>query len=174
MTRLSDVLNGDTDDDVVWSNAAYPLAAVMAQTWPQAVAVGVAGLFLALGSGVFHATYDRWAQRLDVTGVMTYVAAAVAVILAQWTVWAYVLVPLAAMVYWDIAWEMNSFYHVPAWAAVGLTALGIQVGAWVLVPAGLFLCAGIVKVREPDSDSALHSLWHVLSAAAVAGVLWVA
>jgi len=173
MGLTNDVIQGDVTDDVVWSNLAYPLAAVAAQTWPAAVAVGTAGLFLAIGSAAYHSVYERWAQRLDVTGVMTYVAAAVAVILAQWSVVAYALVPLAAVGYWLHTWEIDSFVHVPVWAAIGLIALGVQQGAWALVPGGLFLAAGIVKTREPNSDSALHSLWHVLGALSVGSAIWV-
>jgi len=170
---LRDALGGDIDDDVVWSNLAYPAAAMFAQTWSATVAVGLAGLALAVGSAAYHSVYTRPTQRLDVTGVMTYVAAAVAVILAQWSPVAYVLIPFAAVGYWLHTWEIDSHIHVPVWAAIGLTALGIQQGAWAILPGGFFLCAGIVKVREPDSDHWTHSLWHLLSAGAVAGVLWV-
>jgi len=164
---------GDHDDDVVWSNLAYPLAALAAQTSPAAVAVGLAGAALAIGSAAYHSVYEDWAQRLDIAGVMGYVAAAVSVVLAQWTFAAY-LVPVVAYGLYYQSWDrINSFVHVPAWAAVGLIALAIQQGAWVLLPGGLFLAAGIVKTREPNSDHWVHSLWHLLSAGAVAGVLWV-
>jgi hypothetical protein len=166
-------ISSDYDDSVVWSNAAYPLAAVTAQTWATGVVVGIAGIALAIGSAVYHATYERWAQRLDMTGVMTYVSAAVAVILSQWTVWAYLLVPTAAVVYWCWTWEIDSHIHVPVWATMGLIALGVQQGVWMLVPGSFFLAAGIVKICEPGSDHWLHSLWHGLSAMVVAMMLWI-
>ena len=176
MSKLWDALTGKTgdhDDDVVWSNAAYPLAALAAQTWPAAVAVGLAGIALAIGSAAYHSVYERWAQRLDIAGVMGYVVAAVAVVLAQWSFAAYLLPILAYGLYYQSWDQIDSFVHVPAWASVGLNALAIQVGAWALVPASLFVAAGTVKLFERGSDRWEHSVWHVLSASAVAGVLWV-
>jgi len=47
----------------------------------------------------------------------------------------------------------------------------VQAGWWALVPGLLFVAAGTLQLTT-DSDSWLHSLWHVLGAAAAGVALY--
>jgi hypothetical protein len=71
--------------------------------------------------------------------------------------------------YWTV--ETDSQIHVPAWAAVALGIVAVKAGWWALVPAALFASAGALQLTT-DSDSWLHSLWHVLGAAAAGVALY--
>lgn len=165
-------IQGDWTDDVVYSNLGYLAPALFAPEPLGAAIVGMAGMLLCIGSAAYHATYTRWAQRLDVAGMLTFVPAVVATIAAQWSPWVYVGVPLVSTLYWLYTWQINSFYHVPAWALLGTILLAVQTGWWALLPAGLFVLAGIVRVWiEPNSDSWWHSIWHLLSAGAAVAAL---
>jgi hypothetical protein len=107
-------IDGDWTDDVVYSNLGYLAPALFAPETLGAALVGMAGMLLCLGSAAYHATYARWAQRLDVAGMLTFVPTIVATIAAQWSPWVYVGVPLVSVFYWLYTWQTNSFYHVPA------------------------------------------------------------
>ena len=63
-------IKGDWTDDVVYSNLGYLLPALFAPKTLGAALVGMAGMLLCLGSAAYHATYERWAQRLDVAEVV--------------------------------------------------------------------------------------------------------
>lgn len=166
-------IEGDWTDDVVYSNLGYLAPALFAPEPLGAALVGMAGMLLCLGSAAYHATYESWALRLDLAGMLTFVATVTATITAQWSPWVYVGVPLVAAVYWVYAGRVNRYVHVPGWALLGTLLLAVQVGLWALLPAGLFVLAGIVRVWiEPTSDSWWHSIWHLLSAgAALSAVL---
>lgn len=165
-------IKGDWTDDVVYSNLAYLAPALFAPEPLGGALVGMAGMLLCLGSAAYHATYERWARRLDVAGMLTFAPAVVATIAAQWSPWVYVGVPLASAVYWQYALQINTFYHVPAWVLLGVVLLAVQTGIWALVPAVLFVAGGAVRVWiEPDSDSWWHSIWHLLGAAAALAAL---
>jgi len=162
----------DARDDVVYSNLAY-IAPALVATDPVAQAVmAVVGAALCAASAVYHATYTREGQSLDVSAMHTYLAALASAVGAQWTPWAWALLPVAAVGYWMYPWQVDSYYHVPAWAAVTLGMLAVQVGAWALVPAGLFAAGGAIKVRQPGADTWLHSAWHVLGGLAAGAVVW--
>jgi hypothetical protein len=84
-------------DDVVYSNLAYILPALFAPTYAAQAVLSVTGAALVGGSAVYHATYTREGQSLDVSTMMTYVAALACAVAAQWTVWAWALLPVAAI-----------------------------------------------------------------------------
>lgn len=164
--------SGDASDDVVWSNIAYPLAAFGA--WYDLTTMAVVwmtGCFLAVGSAAYHSTYDRWANRLDVASMLTYLPSITAAVLAVWTPFAWGLVPIAAAVYWRYTWDINSFYHVPGWAAVTIVLLWVHLGhveVWPVLPVAL----GAIPQVLADSDSWWHSWWHVGGAVSVGWVLY--
>jgi len=162
------MMKGDWDDDVVWSNAAYPLAALGAWGAPLAVfAVAVTGTLLAVGSGAYHAVYNSATRKLDTVSMMGYLVSVVGCLVSPW-----LGAPLAIAAYafyWTV--ETDSQIHVPAWAAIALSVVAVQVGWCALVPAALFVAAGALQLTT-DSDSWWHSLWHVLGAAAAGAALY--
>jgi len=167
------VKKADARDDVVYSNLAYILPAIVAPTWTAQALLSLTGAALVGGSSVYHATYTREGQSLDVSAMMTYVAALACTVAAQWTVWAWALLPVAAVGYWRYPWRIDSFIHVPLWAGAALAGLAVQVGWWALPAAVLFIGGGIIKLAQPGRDAWLHSLWHILGGLAGAAAMWV-
>jgi len=157
----------DAGDDVVWSNWAYPLAAIGAQSLTAAVTVAVTGTALALGSGAYHAVYSRYTQKLDTTAMMGYLSSVTGCLVMPWV--GPVLAALAYPFYWLV--ETDSQIHVPAWSAVALAIVAVKAGWWALVPGLLFVAAGTLQLTT-GTDSRLHSLWHVLGAAAAGVALY--
>lgn len=157
----------DAGDDVVWSNWAYPLAAIGAQSLTAALTVAVTGAALALASGAYHAVYSDYTQRLDTTAMMGYLSSVTGCLLYPWL--GAVLAPIAYAVYWTV--ETDSQIHVPAWSVVALSVVAVKAQWWALVPGLLFVGAGVLQLTT-DSDSWLHSLWHVLGAAAAGVALY--
>jgi len=163
----------DARDDVVYSNLAYILPALFAPTYAAQVVLSLAGAALVGGSSVYHATYTREGQSLDVSAMMTYVAALTCAVAAQWTVWAWAVLPMAAVGYWTYPWEVDSYLHVPLWGISALGMIAVQVGWWAALPAAPTLAGGAIKIYDPGPESALHSAWHVLGGAAGAAAMWV-
>jgi hypothetical protein len=162
------MMEGDWDDDVVWSNAAYPLAALGA--WGASLAlfvVAVTGTLLAIGSSAYHAVYNDDTRRLDTVSMMGYLASVTGSLLYPWL--GAVLAPIAYAVYWTV--ETDSQIHVPVWSAVALSVVAVKAGWWALVPLVLFVSAGTLQITT-NSDSWAHSLWHVLGAAAAGVALY--
>jgi len=157
----------DAGDDVVWSNWAYPAAAIGAQSLTAAVTVALTGTALALASGAYHAVYSRYTQKLDTTAMMGYLSSVTGCLVAGWV--GPVLATVAYSFYWLV--ETDSQIHVPVWAICALSIVAIKAGWWVLVPGLLFVSAGTLQLTT-DSDSWLHSLWHVLGAAAAGTALY--
>lgn len=157
----------DAGDDVVWSNWAYPLAAIGAQSLTAAVTVAVTGAALALASGAYHAAYSGYTQKLDTVSMMGYLASVTGSLLYPWL--GAPLAVAAYVFYWTT--ETDSQIHVPAWAALALFVVAAKAGWWALVPGLLFVAAGTLQLTT-DSDSWLHSLWHVLGAAAAGVALY--
>jgi len=164
---LQAYIKGDHDDDVVWSNWAYPLAAAGTSDPLVAFTVALTGTALALASGAYHAVYSEYTQKLDTVSMMGYLASVTGCVLSPWL--GAVLAPIAYAVYWTT--ETDSQIHVPAWAALALSVVAVKAGWWALVPAALFVAAGTLQLTT-DSDSWLHSLWHVLGAAAAGTALY--
>jgi len=162
----------DTRDDVVYSNLVYILPALFAPTYAGRVILSLTGAALVGGSAVYHATYTREGQSLDVSAMMTYVAALACAVAAQWTVWAWVPLPLAAYAYWRYPWRVDSYVHVPLWAGAALVMLAVQAGWWAALPAAPALAGGAIKIYDPGPDRLLHSLWHVLGGLAGAAAMW--
>jgi len=168
--------SGNASDDVVWTNAAYPLAALAAlPDLPAFAVIWAAGVALAIGSAAYHATYERWAQRLDVAAMMTYLSAAFAATLTGLVgAWAWALVPAAAAAYSAWTWQIDSTVHVPLWALATIVSLCLQVG-WggleVVVPVA---CGLAIErwVGGGDPDHWGHSIWHIGGAGSVALVLF--
>jgi len=160
-------VSGDADDDVVWTNLAYPLAAAGTSDPLAALTVALTGTALALASGAYHAVYSDYTQRLDTTAMMGYLSSVTGCVLYPWL--GAVLAPIAYAVYWTV--ETDSQIHVPAWSAVALSVVAVKAGWWALVPGALFVAAGTLQLTT-DSDSWLHSLWHVLGAAAAGTALY--
>jgi hypothetical protein len=131
------------------------------------VTVALTGTALALASGAYHAVYSDYTQRLDTTAMMGYLSSVTGCLVVPWvgTVLAIVAYPF----YWVV--ETDSQIHVPAWAAVALAIVAVKAGWWALVPGLLFVAAGTLQLTT-DSDSRLHSLWHVLGAAAAGAALY--
>jgi len=163
----------DAKDDVVYSNLAYILPAVVAPTYAAQVILSLAGAALVGGSAVYHATYTREGQSLDVSAMMTYVTALACAVAAQWTVWAWAVLPVAAVGYWMYPWRINSYVHVPLWGLAVLVMLTVHAGWWAALPAALALAGGAIKTRQPGAESTLHSIWHVLSGLAAGAAMWV-
>ena len=164
----------DARDDVVYSNLAYILPALFAPTYAAQAVLSLTGAALVGGSSVYHATYTREGQSLDVSTMLTYVASLACAVAAQWTVWVWAVLPVAAVGYWAYPWRIDSYVHVPLWAGAALAGLAVQVGWWALPAGVLFLAGGAIKVAQPGRDSLLHSLWHLLgglAGAAAMGVL---
>jgi len=122
LERTIQAYTKDAGDDVVWSNWAYPLAALGAQSLTAAVTVALTGA-----------------------------------------------APVAYAFYWLV--ETDSQIHVPAWSAVALAIVAVKAGWWALVPGLLFVAAGTLQLTT-GTDSRLHSLWHVLGAAAAGTALY--
>jgi len=169
----ADARQADARDDVVYSNLAYILPALFAPTWAAQAVLSLAGAALVGGSAVYHATYTREGQSLDVSTMMTYVAALACAVAAQWTVWAWVALPFSAAVYWAFPWGVDSYVQVPVWIILALVMLAVQVGWWALLPAAPALTGGAIKLVQPGRDTWLHSLWHLLGGTAGAAAMWV-
>lgn len=167
LERTIQAYTKDAGDDVVWSNWAYPLAAAGTSDPLAALTVAVTGAALALGSGAYHAVYSRYTQKLDTVSMMGYLSSVTGCLLYPWL--GAVLAPIAYAVYW--ATETDSQVHVPLWSALALSVVAVQAGWWALVPGLLFVAAGTLQLTT-DSDSWLHSLWHVLGAAAAGVALY--
>jgi len=167
LERTWEAYTQDAGDDVVWSNWAYPLVALGAQSLTAAITVALTGTALALGSGAYHAVYSDYTQRLDTTAMMGYLSSVTGCLVAGWL--GAVLAPVAYAFYWLV--ETDSQIHVPAWSAVALSVVAVKAGWWALVPAMLFAGAGTLQLTT-DSDSWLHSLWHILGAAAAGTALY--
>jgi len=167
LERTIQAYTKDAGDDVVWSNWAYPLAALGAQSLTAAVTVALTGAALALASGAYHAVYSGFTQKLDTTAMMGYLASVTGCLVAGWL--GAVLAPVAYAFYWLV--ETDSQIHVPAWSAVALAIVAVKAGWWALVPGLLFVAAGTLQLTT-GTDSRLHSLWHVLGAAAAGTALY--
>ena len=163
----------DARDDVVYSNLAYIAPALVAPDPVTQAILAITGTALCAGSAVYHATYTRAGQSLDVSTMLTYVASLACAVAAQWTPWAWAVLPVAATGYWMYPWRVDSYVHVPLWALATLVMLSVQSGAWALLPGGFFLAGGIIKVRQPGADTVAHSWWHILGGAAGAAAMWV-
>jgi len=160
----------DARDDVVYSNLAYIAPALVAIDAVAQAVMAITGAALCAASAVYHATYTRQGQSLDVSAMHTYLAGLACVVASQWTPWAWAVLPVAAIGYWMYPWRVNSYVHVPLWAALTLGMLSVQVGAWALVPFGFFAAGGAIKVGQPGADTWLHSVWHVLGGVAAGSV----
>jgi len=162
------MMKGDWNDDVVWSNAAYPLAALGAWGSPLAVfVVAVTGTLLAIGSGAYHAAYNDDTRKLDTVSMMGYLSSVSGSLLYPWL--GVVIAPIAYAFYWTV--ETDSQIHVPAWAICALSIVTVKAGWWALVPLALFASAGTLQLTT-GTGSAWHSLWHVLGAAAAGAALY--
>jgi len=160
-------IKGDHDDDVVWSNWAYPLAAAGTSDPLTALTVALTGAALALASGAYHAVYSDYTQRLDTTAMMGYLSSVTGCLLYPWL--GAVLAPIAYAVYWTT--EIDTRVHVPAWSSCALSVVAVKAAWWALVPAVLFVSAGTLQLTT-GTDSWWHSLWHVLGAAAAGAGLY--
>jgi len=167
LERTIQAYTRDAGDDVVWSNWFYPLAAIGAQSLTAAVTVALTGTLLAVASGAYHAVYSDYTQRLDTTAMMGYLSSVTGCLVAGWV--GPVLATVSYAFYWLV--ETDSQIHVPVWAAVALGIVAAKAQWWALVPAALFVGAGTLQLTT-DSDSWLHSLWHVLGAAAAGTALY--
>jgi hypothetical protein len=167
LKRALQAYTQDAGDDVVWSNWAYPLAALGAQSLTAALTVALTGTALALASGAYHAVYSDYTQKLDTTAMMGYLSSVTGCLVAGWVGLAFAAV--AYPFYWLV--ETDSQIHVPAWAAIALSVVAVKAEWWAVLPALLFTGAGALQLTT-DSDSWLHSLWHVLGAAAAGTALY--
>lgn len=170
----------DWTDDSVYSNLWYVLPALVAvggveswtgAAWLRAVVLWASSVGLAGASAYYHAYYTRLGQRLDVTAMMTYLASLAATAAAPWSLWAYAGVPVAGGLYGRYTWQVNSYYHVPAWALLILLLAGVQIGWYALIPGGLFVAGGTIRLYDPGADTTLHSLWHALGGVAAASLV---
>jgi hypothetical protein len=166
-------MTANAHDDTVYSNIAYIAPAMVAPDWGTACVLMVVGAALVGGSSVYHATYTREGQSLDVSTMMTYVASLACALAAQWTVWAWIVLPIATVGYWMYPWSIDSYIHVPLWGAGALVMLAIQAGWWAAPAAALFAAGGAIKAFDPGPDTWLHSVWHVLGAMAGAAAMLV-
>jgi hypothetical protein len=166
---------GDATDDVVWSNAFYPLAAFAAL--PDMVTFAIvwgAGVALAACSAAYHSTYARWAQRADVAAVMTYLVVVNAAILSPVTAQVWTIVPVAAATYSARTWQIDSHVHGPVWAALAIGLLAWQAG-WIGLVAPVPVAAGIAVdqwVGGGQPDHPAHGAWHLGGALSVAIALF--
>jgi len=167
LERSIEAYTKDAGDDVVWSNWAYPLAAAGTSDPLVALTVALTGTALALASGAYHAVYSDYTQRLDTTAMMGYLSSVTGCLVTPWV--GPVLAAVAYAFYWTV--ETDSQIHVPAWSALALSVVAVKAGWWALVPGLLFVSAGTLQLTT-DSDSWLHSLWHVLGAAAAGVALY--
>lgn len=160
-------VQGDHGDDVVWTNLAYPLAAAGTSDPLAPLTVALTGTALALASGAYHAVYSDYTQKLDTVSMMGYLASVTGSLLYPWL--GAPLAVAAYVFYWTT--ETDSQIHVPAWAVLALCIVAVKAQWWALVPGALFASAGALQLTT-DSDSWLHSLWHVLGAAAAGVALY--
>jgi len=167
LERTWEAYVSDAGDDVVWSNWAYPLAAIGCSSLTAAVTVAVTGTALALGSGAYHAAYSDYTQRLDTTAMMGYLASVTGCLVVGWV--GPVLAAVAYPFYWLV--ETDSQIHVSAWAAVALSVVAVKSGWWALMPGALFVAAGALQLRA-GTDSWLHSIWHILGSSAAGTALF--
>jgi len=167
LKRTIQAYTQDACDDVVWSNWAYPLAAAGTSDPLAALTVAVTGAALAFASGAYHAVYSDYTQKLDTTAMMGYLSSVTGCLVAGWV--GPVLAAVAYGFYWLV--KTDSQIHVPAWAAVALSVVAVKAGWWAVLPGALFAGAGTLQLTT-DSDSWLHSMWHVLGAAAAGVALY--
>jgi len=163
----------DARDDVVYSNLVYILPALFAPTYAAQAVLSLTGAALVGGSAVYHATYTRGAQSLDVSTMMTYIASLACAVAARWTPWAWAVLPFTATAYWMYPWRIDSYLHVSLWAGAALVMLAVHAGWWAAPAAALFTGGGAVKLINPGPDTLLHSLWHVLGGLAGATAMGV-
>ncbi|WP_103030036.1 hypothetical protein [Salinibacter altiplanensis] len=169
----ADAPEADARDDVVYSNVSYIAPATVSPDLLTARVLMVVGAAVVGGSSVYHATYTREGQSLDVSTMMAYVAGLTCAIAAQWTLWAWAVLPVAAVGYWMYPWRIDSYVHVPVWGAAALVMLAVQVGWWATPAAVLASAGGAIKVSQPGADSRLHAAWHVLGGLAGGAAMWV-
>lgn len=159
----------------VWSNIAYlaaPVASYVHGVGPIAQTVlTVTAVVLVLASGAYHLLDTRLAQRIDVAATLTFLVGLFAVTLSAWTVWVYVLVPVAAVYYSARTWAIDSEVHFPIWAALTIIALAVQVGAASLIPGALLGAGALAAHVQSGPHGVSHALWHLLTAAAAAALV---
>jgi hypothetical protein len=152
-----------------YSNLAYAIAGVLVPD--PAFALAMAGL--AVASGLYHATKEVWAHRLDIMGiylVMGYVAG-VALGLgpgAGLSVGAGIAVLFTAKL--DESPGHDLFVRVGLLLGVAMT----RSAAWL---ASLALFSAAMMFWQLDQRRVLvgrwgHAMWHVLTAAAIAVLRW--
>lgn len=157
------------------TNLAYPLAALPA-LWgdgPLATVFFLACFGLGLGSGLFHWvekdiwTIRRWGRRADEVGMYMVFSTLVWLALGV-TTW--IPVVIGWCVLGALVTELDSHVAVPALAASAFVKI-IAAGAygWAAGIAALFALAYGAH-RMGGASSWTHGLWHLLSAAGIAGL----
>lgn len=161
-------------DDSVWTNAFYLMPGVAGfLIGPlQGIVAVLAGANLAYKSGRYHTTYKRDEQGGDVSALLTYLVALIAVILSGHSEWFLLLPVVAAPLHRRFVWEIDSYVAAPLYIGLALLLLTLQVGIlYALIPAAFIGGGGAIKVLQPGPRSQLHSLWHVLGGASAASAI---
>jgi hypothetical protein len=142
------------------------------------IAVAGGGV-LAILSAAYHTKEEsRHLQRLDVTGVMGYLASLLAALLVPASDWWALLVPAVWGGYYLIKWHVQARQFVALFVALIVWVLVAPVGtpaagAWGLAPLVPFGVAAALKYTAAGTDTWRHALWHVFAALAGATVLLV-
>jgi len=155
-----------------WSNAAYLVAGIVMLLVGHQLA-GLALIFLAVASGLFHQTGKLWARRLDRYGILLVILGTAAEVGAI-PLW--VVLPLGVLsavvvrkpvdLYIALGCGFLMGYRWPASIIAGLLFLGaVLFGRWGE--------RYQYSVQEALKYDVLHSIWHVLTAAAVVTYLLV-
>lgn len=138
----------------------------------------VAGIALAVSSGLFHHVETPWALEWDKWATITFVLATTVVvwsgIMGAYAYTALLLVPVYSvagpMTEAEIQPTWNT--HVGVWAGLGMVGVAIVSGWWVLAPLSCFLgFAGSALLLDHSQDSLSHALSHLWAALAAASAL---
>ena len=166
---------------VILTNLLYAVAGIivilLGQTMLHAALAIALGL-LTGGSWRFHETLKKADLMLDRLGMM-FVGATLAGFALHaaaggdpswWLIGEISVVSLFAM----FITEVNSFKWTGIFAVLALVGAALVAGWWVLLPAGLFAVALLVRlVLDPGDTTWGHAVWHVLVALAVATTVYV-
>lgn len=161
-----------------WSNAAYAFAGlwVLQHGIPTAGPVALALGLLAVGSGLYHATAQEWARRLDHAGIHAVFGALVVHGIAPLhplTPW--LMAPLAAVLTAWFVWlrptdltSVLGLYLIAAFTPAFLRGSVDHAVAAFLLLAVAYLAWQIDQRPTIPLGRLGHALWHVLTAVAIA------
>lgn len=192
-----------------WSNLAYVYVGILAvcgslhdartkarggylvETSALGIFFGLSGIYLGVGSGIFHGSLTRWGQQLDVASMYSTLVALWALNLGRllprlggrpsWPLWIALAVVVDVLLY-VYKWSMSSSIVLPA-LILGVLAFGIRDRfsshsrlhtRWMVVASVTLVLSVASKgldfvwpLKDPEIWLKGHALWHVFTAASL-------